>query len=80
MKEIANYEQYSKLNGADILEIMRDKPRAEIEEFQLFCSTPKETHEKPGFFEIRNWVLDKYYPGVRNPAPKGNLIDEIMKL
>ena len=91
-KEINNYDDYQQLNGNDIIAFMKDKPAEDIMEFKTFCSTPKITsyadgskkERKASFFEIRNWVLDKYSPGIRTPKNikrVGNsLIDKIMEL
>lgn len=91
MKEIACYEDYANLNGADIVEMMRTKPREDIEEFKAFCAAPKTTRYDDGtvkeretsFFEIRNWFLDKYYPGVRTQKKKSvtpKLLDVIANM
>ena len=91
-KEINGYDDYSQLNGSDILSFMKDQSPADIQEFKNFASTPKYTayndgsmiERKTSFFELRNWVLDKYAPGIRAPQTKKanykTLIDEIMEL
>ena len=69
---------------------MKTKPRADIDEFKAFCAAPKTTVRKDGtvveratnFFEMRNWVLDKYYPGLtaRREKDTHRLIDDVMAL
>ena len=74
-KQIAEYGDYQQLNGEDILAFMKMQSAEDIVEFKKFCSTPKVTKYEDGtskereatFFEIRNWVLDKYAPGIRTP-------------
>lgn len=91
-KEINGYEDYQQLNGEDIVAFMRCQSAEDIVAFKQFCSEPKVTKYSDGtvknreasFFEIRNWVLDKYAPGIR--VPKRNktvgskLIDQILEL
>jgi hypothetical protein len=85
------YENYSKITGKDLITFMKTKNRHEIDEFKQFCNTPKITRYKDGtttehkttFFEMRNWVLDKYYPGLRDQKKTSvtkTLFDEIMEL
>ena len=84
------YNDYKEINGEDILEFMKTKPRADIDEFKAFCAAPKTTTRKDGtvveratnFFEMRNWVLDKYYPGLtaRREKDTHRLIDDVMAL
>lgn len=90
--ELKSYKDYSKLTGPDIIEFMRSKPRDEIDNFKSFCTTKVVTHKtdgtsferEPSFFEIRNWVLDKYYPGLTTPQKNKTvghkLIDDILSL
>lgn len=90
--ELKCYADYKMLKGEDIIEFMKTKPREDIIEFQNFCKTPKETKKEDGtiisrdtnFFEMRNWVLDKYYPGLTTPQKVKTvghkLIDDIMAL
>ena len=90
--ELKTYADYKMIKGPDIIEFMKTKPREDIVEFQTFCSTPKVTKKEDGtsferpvnFFEIRNWVLDKYYPGLTDPQQNRTighkLIDDIMAL
>ena len=71
---------------------MKTKPADEIAEFKAFASAPKynvledgtEVERKTSFFELRNWILDKYAPGIRTPQAKKNpvktLLDEISEL
>ena len=90
MKEITCYNDYANLTGIDLVNFMKEQSREDIEEFKAFCATPKITHYKDGttaehktsFFEMRNWILDKYYPGVRVPKKKStsSLFDMIMEL
>jgi hypothetical protein len=63
----------------DILEFMKEKTPDEIDSFKEFANTEIEgTNRKPAFFEIRNWVLRKYFPEIYEPKPK--MIDKIMAL
>jgi hypothetical protein len=71
---------------------MRSKPREEIDSFKSFCTSKVVTRKtdgtssehNPSFFEIRNWVLDKYYPGLTTPKKSKTvghkLIDDILSL
>lgn len=89
---LKTYKDYSKLTGTDIVEFMREKPAADIASFKAFCATKVMTKKEdgtvierdPSFFEIRNWVLDKYYPGLTEPQKSKTathkLIDDIMAL
>lgn len=91
-KEITGYDSYSTLTGEDIIAFMRTKPSEEIQEFKKFAQTSKETKYKdgtvkerlPNFFELRNWVLERYEPGITNPTSKKpiskSLISKIMEL
>lgn len=91
-KQIAEYDDYQQLNGEDILTFMKLQSAEDILEFKKFCGTPKVTKYKDGtskerevtFFEIRNWVLDKYAPGIRTPKSTKKagtkLLDLIMEL
>ena len=89
-KEINGYEDYQQLKGPDILAFMKEQSPADIAEFKAFAAEPKYTEyddgtkveRKANFFELRNWVLDKYAPGIRAPKPNAtkSLIDEIMDL
>ena len=91
-KEINNYDDYQQLNGNDIVAFMKTQSAEDIVEFKQFCSTPKITKYKDGtgnereasFFASRNWVLDRYPPGIRTPKRKtvacSSLIDRIMEL
>lgn len=90
--ELKTYNDYAKLKGPDIIQFMKTKPREDIEEFKKYCAEPKytvkidgtKTERKTNFFEIRNWVLDKYYPGLRDSktakTKTHQLLDEIMEL
>ena len=91
-KEINDYNDYSQLKGPDLIAFMKTQSPADIQEFKDFAATPKYTkyddgstvERKTSFFELRNWVLDKYAPGIRAPQTKKanykTLIDEIMEL
>ena len=89
--ELNSYSDYSKISGPDIIEFMKTKPREEIETFKTYCSSTitarKEDgttfEHKPSFFEIRNWVLNKYYPGLttrKNRTIPHKFYDDIMAL
>lgn len=89
---LRDYKDYSKLTGKDIMEFMAAKSRPEIEEFQAFCGAKVAVENEDGtvterdhnFFEIRNWVLNRYYPGLTDSQKAKNgthkLIDDIMAL
>jgi hypothetical protein len=89
---LKSYEDYSKIKMEDILEFMKTKPAADREELKEFCAPIRvfvaedgtEKERAVSFFEVRNWVLDKYYPGLRaskKPArEKGGFINDIMSL
>jgi len=89
---LKTYNDYKALKGEDIIEFMKTKPREDIEEFKKFCAAPKTTVKADGttiervtnFFEMRNWVLDKYYPGLTEPQKNKTvghkLLDDIMAL
>lgn len=90
-KEINTYADYSKLTGEDMLAFMKTKPAEDLKEFKAFLATPKTvtaedgtvTEHRPSFFEIRNWILDKYAPGIREKKPREveeTLIDKFMNL
>ena len=90
--ELKEYKDYAKITSSDIIEFMRSKPREEIDDFKSFCTSKVVTHKadgtsfehEPSFFEIRNWVLNKYYPGLttpkRNKTVGHKFIDDILKL
>ena len=90
MKEITCYNDYANLTGIDLVNFMKEQSREDIEEFKAFCAAPKTTkyedgtvsEHKTSFFEMRNWILDKYYPGIRTPKKKSStsLLDMIMEL
>lgn len=90
-KEVSSYADYSKLTGEDMLAFMKTKPAADIAEFKAFIAAPKKvtaedgtvTEHKTSFFEIRNWILDKYAPGLRDRKPttvEETLVDKFMNL
>ena len=91
-KEINDYKDYALLKGEDILAFMKEQSDADLEAFKQFCSETKTvtyedgtTKERPAnFFEIRNWVLDRYAPGIRETkktkAVGSTFIDQIMEL
>lgn len=76
----------TKIKLEDILEFMKTKPAEEITEFKAFAnSTLKDAFgndRKPCFFEIRNWVVNKYFPSVAAAVkkPQIKMIDKIMSL
>lgn len=90
--ELKTYSDYKAIKGTDIIEFMKTKPREDIEEFKAFCRTKKTTtktdgssyEREPNFFEMRNWVLDKYYPGLTTPKTLKTvghkLINDILSL
>ncbi len=63
----------------DLLEFMKEKTPEEIQQFKDYANTNvNNSNRKPAFFEIRNWVLKKYFPDIYEPKPK--MIDKIMAL
>jgi len=91
-KEINEYKDYAKLTGEDLVAFMKNQSASDVAEFKAFAAAPKvnvledgtEVERKTSFFELRNWVLDKYAPGIRTPQAKKNpvksLLDEIADL
>lgn len=90
-KQITGFDDYQQLNGEDILAFMKGQSAEDIMEFKQYCSEPKITKYEDGteksretsFFEIRNWVLDRYAPGIRVSKRKvagSKLLDQIMSL
>lgn len=90
-KQITGFDDYHQLNGEDILAFMKTQSADDIMEFKQYCSAPKVTKYEDGtekirdtsFFEIRNWVLDRYAPGIRASKRKmagSKLLDQIMEL
>lgn len=80
-KEIIGYSDYSKLTSDDIITFMKTRPSSEIQEFKDFAmreGEPKST--RPNFFEIRNWVLEKYEPGITARKSRQSMFDKIMDL
>lgn len=89
---LKDYKDYSKLTGEDVMEFMKGKPRADIDAFKAFCGTKVAVENEDGtaterdhnFFEIRNWVLNKYYPGLTDSKKVKNgthkLLDDIAAL
>lgn len=93
MIEIKNYEDMSHMTANDILDFMKSQSPTDIEEFKTYCNTPMTIEynngstvtRKPVFFEIRRYVVDKYFPealkvgstgGKKNPT----LLDKINSL
>lgn len=91
-KEINEYRDYAKLTGEDLIAFMKNQPAEDVAAFKAFAAAPKvsvledgtEVERKTSFFELRNWVLDKYAPGIRTPQSRKNptktLLDEIADL
>ena len=90
--ELRDYKDYSKLTGEDIMEFMKTKSRADIDAFKAFCAGKVAVENEDGsvterdhnFFEIRNWVLNKYYPGLteskKSKMGTHKLLDDIAAL
>lgn len=70
----------------DLIDFMKTKTADEITEFKAYAnSTMKDgfgNDRKPCYFEIRNWVISKYFPDViqTEKKPKAKMIDKIMAL
>lgn len=70
----------------DLIDFMKTKSSDEIAEFKTFAnSTLKDgfgNDRKPCYFEVRNWVISKYFPDVvqTEKRPKATMIDRIMAL
>lgn len=91
-KEITCYKDYAALTGNDLISFMKTQSAEDIEAFKVFASTPQITHykdgetkeRKPNFFELRNWVLERYEPGITAAVAKKKatktLIDQILEL
>lgn len=89
-KEVGGYDSYSKLTGEDIIAFMKTQSIEDIAEFKAFAKTRKSYKNDAGvdcdravnFFELRNWVLEKYEPGITAPKKpeRKSLIDQIMEL
>ncbi len=70
MIEIKAYDDMAHMKADDVLSFMKEQSPAEIEEFKTYCNTPITVEYKDGstktrnpvFFEIRRWVVDKYFP------------------
>lgn len=90
MMNPTNYVDVSNISLEDILEYMRTKSEEEINSFKVFASTEVEDVDKEGipytrkpcFFEIRNWVVNKYFPNCfkKNTIEKSTMYDKIMQL
>ena len=83
---ITCYEDVAKLNLVKVLEIMKEKSPAEIAEFQKFAQEPvvleDGTERAKSFFELRNWVVKKYFPEatVKVKEDKPTMLDKVMAL
>lgn len=67
------------INLDELLEFMKQQTEEEISAFKEYANSEIEgTNRKPAFFEIRNWVLHRYFPELYEPKPK--MIDKIMAL
>lgn len=85
-----NYVEVSNISLNDILEFMGEKSEEEKNSFKVFASTEIDDVDKEGmpytrkpcFFEIRNWVVNKYFPACfkKNTSEKDNMYAKIMKL
>lgn len=70
----------------DLIDFMKTKSSDEISEFKAFAnSTLKDgfgNDRKPCYFEVRNWVISRYFPDVvqTEKRPKATMIDRIMAL
>lgn len=76
----------AKIKLDDIIEFMKTRPAEEITVFQAYAnSTLKDAFgndRNPCFFEVRNWVVNKYFPDVAAAVkkPQTKMIDKIMAL
>ena len=79
MIEPTSTKEITNITLDDILDFMKEQTPEEIEEFKKYANTEIEnTVRKPSFFEIRNWVLRKYFPEIYEPKPK--MLDKILAL
>lgn len=83
--KITCYEDISKLNLEAVLAIMAEKPEADKEAFKEFASTPVVSEvdgstRKRSFFEMRNWVVSKYFPEALVKEKQPSMMDKIMSL
>lgn len=86
----SNYTEVANISLSDILNFMSTKSEEEKNAFKVFASTEIEDVDKEGlpytrkpcFFEIRNWVINKYFPHCfkKNSVEKETMYDKIMKL
>ena len=93
MIEIKSYEDMSHMTSDDIINLMSTKSTEERAEFKTYCSTDMEVKQKDGstkirkpvFFEIRLWVVKKYFPDALKTQGTGgkavpSFYDRIMEL
>jgi hypothetical protein len=90
MMNPTNYVEVSSINLDSILEFMSTKSVEEKNAFKVFASTEIEDFDKDGipyirkpcFFEIRNWVINQYFPTCykKNTVERDSMYDKIMKL
>lgn len=89
-KEVTGYNDYVTLNGQDLLDFMKNQSIEDIAAFKEFAQTPKYTKSEdghiiersPNFFELRNWVLEHFEPGItaKKVKTEKTLIERIMEL
>ena len=93
MIEIKNYDDVSHMTSNDIIEFMSKQSAEDIAIFKEYCSTPttvkykdgSEKTRRPVFFEIRQWVVTKYFPDALKVNKNGgkatpSFFDRIMEL
>lgn len=93
MIEIKNYDDMSHMTLDNVIEFMSKQSREDIRDFKRYCSTTttvkyKDGSEKdrtPVFFEIRRWVVDKYFPDALKMTKAGgkaapSMLDRIMAI
>lgn len=81
-------KEISKISLDEILNFMAEKSEAEKAEFKAFATSEINDVDKDGnaytrkpcFFEIRNWVVDKYFPDCVKKAEKVTMYDKISSL
>jgi len=76
----------NKLNLAQVLEYMQTKSAEEIAAFKDYANSNLKDQfgndRKPGFLEVRNWVVNKYFPNIEHVTkkPSTKMLDRIMAI
>lgn len=81
-------KEISKIGLDDILDFMAGRPEGEKLAFKTFATSEINDVDKDGnpytrkpcFFEIRNWVVDRYFPDCAKKQVKVTMYDKISSL